>query len=340
MSKRNILVKAWPEVVGYIPALVPYSSLNTKKNIGRNFMLDLDNCLRVDSSGLNIFLIQLLQLSNRLGDSREWEFVPKQITDTINIIKSLGFFNKLNSYSDGEKKLFSIQNFDTIQDHPVIQEINSGEILKSYPIFSIKIPDQEQSNRRAIILKTVREWCHNKLFDYERKYMFNLMNLIDVVTEIAKNTADHTESDLFLGLDIEEDKDEEYVRIRFSAGDVGEGLNAKIRKAVESSEWKENVIEKQRLKYWDLTQTYRWGCQSGNTTKFSSVHNKGIGMASIMDCSRKTPMELSVFDATSRGLLSNLDPFNLSHAKVRKEFSSIGKAVGFYYYGLVSAKRR
>ena len=336
--KKNILLKVWPDLTDYIPATVPFSGVHSKASQGKNLLLDFDNCTKVNSSGLNILLIQLLQLLQQKEYQRPWEFYPQTETQAIKKIYKLGLFSKLNKYSP-VYNLFWDLKYNVIDENEVVEDLNSGEIIKSYPIFSIKIEKEEPHLRREALLAELRSWCYEKLFPLSKKFSFNFQNVINIITEIGKNTSDHTESDLFLGLDVINDKSDNYVKIHFSIGDIGSGINQHIKDNYQKVVSRLSTT-KDRSAHWDLTFAYLWALTAGNTTKFASKANKGLGMASIIESSRKVPMDLSIFDARSRGILSNLDANELSHKKVRKNFHDVGKSVGFFYYGEILAMNR
>jgi hypothetical protein len=338
--KKNILLKIWPEIVDYIPATIPFSNLGVTSDKGRNLLLDFDNCRKVNSSGANILLIQLLKLMRMKEYERPWEFFPIQETSAIITLSKLGLFAKLNQYRPA-MDLFWDSKYNSANDNGIVEDLNSGEIQQSYPIFSIKIDNEKSAARREVLLGQLRSWFYENFFSLSQEFTFNFANLVNIVTEIGKNTADHTDSDLFLGIDVIKDKAGNYAKIHFSIGDLGIGINNNIKANYQESRYNKRIQStKDRRAHWDLTYAYLWALTTGNTTKVSSKANKGLGMASIIESSKKIPMELSIFDAQSRGLLSSLDSNQLSHKRVRKNFHTIGKAVGFYYYGEIFATKR
>jgi hypothetical protein len=331
MAKKNIIIKIWPELIYYIPATIPYSSINSKSNIGKNILLDFNNCKEVNSSGLNILLIQILKLMQNKSYNRPWLANPDITSSVIQKIVKLGFFNKLNTYSN-ISDIFWDQSLNQISNEPVIEYLNPSERIKSFPLLSQEINKNYPNNRRKY-LSFIRAWIYKNFFNYSEKYDLNIINLINVLTEIVKNTADHTNSDAFMGIDVIENVNNEYIKIYFSIGDLGEGINNHIKYAFSL----ENPISK-RPRHWDLTNTYMWAFTSGNTTKIDSKENKGIGMSSIITSSKGVPLELSIFDANSRGIISNLIANSYTHKTTRAQFYSIDKPVGFYYFGEIHAK--
>jgi len=337
--RKNIQLKIWPEIVDYMPATIPFAGLSSKANKGRHLVLDFDNCKKVNSTGLNILLIQLLKLMNLKEYRRPWEFNPTTDDLAIEKLHKLGLFAKLNQYSP-VSDLFWKDQYNKVNENEIVEDLNSGEIIQSYPLFSIEIANEDHLARRKQLLGVLREWLYGNFFELAKEFDFNISNLINIITEIGKNTADHTESDLFLGIDVIRDKVGNHIKIHFSVGDLGVGINNNIKDNYQKDRSNNFQVLKDRRAHWDLTFAYLWALTTGNTTKVKSKANKGMGMASIMECARNVPMELSVFDAQSRGLLSNLNPNSLSHKKVRKNFHTIGKMVGFFYYGEILAHKR
>lgn len=332
MSKKDIIIKIWPELVNYIPATIPYSSIKSKANAGKNILLDFNNCTEINSSGINILLIQILKLMSDKSYQRGWLANPDISNPMIQKIIKLGLFNKLNTYSQ-ISDLFWDHSLNAITNEPVVDNINPSEIIYSFPIFSQEINKTFRDNRRSY-LPIFRSWIYQNFFRFSETYDINVINLINVLTEIVKNTADHTESDVFLGIDVIENINKDYLKIYFSIGDLGEGINIHIKNSFAE----ENPISN-RPDHWDLTNTYMWAFTSGNTTKKNSKINKGIGMSSIIKSSQSVPLELSIFDANSRGIISNLKANDYTHASIRAQFYSIGKPVGFYYFGKIYAKK-
>lgn len=338
MSKKDIIIKVWPELTNYIPATIPYSSIKSKYNAGRHIILDFTNCNEVNSTGLNILLIQILKLMSDISYQREWHAKLNGNNPIINKIAKLGLFNKLNKYSQNSE-LFWNNEYNEISTEPFIEKINPCEIMYSYPIMSQELTRNVGVNNREY-LSVFRSWFYKNFFELSKKYEINIINLINVLTEIVKNTSDHTGSDSFLGIDVIENINKEYIKIHFSIGDLGPGINVNIKNWIfENNLYIHKLPNSSRKSHWDFTETYMWALTSGNSTKKESKINKGIGMSSIIESSSKVPMELSVFDAFSRGIISNLIIDRYSHSKTRKEFYSIGKPTGFYYYGKIYAKK-
>jgi hypothetical protein len=317
---KDITVKIWPEITGYIPAVLSYPNVDNKSN---RIFLDFSNCTHVDSSGLNILLIQLIKLTNAGGMQREWYADYFSSTQFLETLHNLNFFKILNYYSPNNSLFQSL--FESKE--PKAEQIVFKDQVKSYPIHLINY--KEFANRRDA-LGPFKEWLYLELEAYYDRYDFILPQFISIVTEIAKNSADHTLENAFFGLDVRESKDNDTITIYFSIGDLGVGINQNIKNHLSDE-------LRKRYEYWDLTQTYRVALSRGFTTKGDSKENKGLGMSLILDGSNGMALSLSVFDANSRGIMSNIE--SLVHSSLRKNFFNTGREVGFYYYGKLNAKK-
>ena len=279
----------------------------------------------MNSSGLTIFLMQLLKYATSDNTPRSWHSDEFGQVPIIKEIARYNFFNIFNMYCPNIS-LFnsgSLEEGRNISDDQIIE----AGYTRSFPIYLINFNAFPQ--RRAA-LKALKSWLYNALEPYYLTHDFILPQLASVITEIAKNSADHTSGSGFIGLDIIHTSLED-VKICFSIGDLGIGINQNIKNHLSAEQ-----IEK-RFKFWDLTQTYREALSRGFTTKEESMENKGLGMSLILDGARGINLSLSVFDANSRGILNNIT--SMSHSDIRRNFYNTGREVGFYYYGELNAKK-
>jgi len=320
---KDINIKVWPELIGYLPALIPLPKIEEKEN---GLYLDFSNCNKINSSGLNIFLIHLLKYVKFDGVNRGWHSDELHSLDIIEQVDKFNFFKILNLYCPN----ISLFNAELAASSSAILEENlpiSSEQMISFPIYMINL--KAYTNRRKA-LEYLKEWLYNKLETYYLEYDFILPQLASVITEIAKNSADHTDDNAFIGLDIVNNNIDS-IKICFSIGDLGVGINQNIKDHLP------NNVSESRYKFWDLTQTYREALSRGFTTKEESKENKGLGMSLILDGAKGIKLILSVFDAKSRGLLNNIT--STTHSDIRKNFFNTGKDVGFYYYGELIATK-
>ncbi len=320
---KSIQIKIWPEIEGYIPLLIPWQNIENKN---QDVFIDFSNCTSAYSSSLAPLLIRFIKLIRDSDNNKTWETHNQLISETFNKIICLNFFNILDKYAPNNG-LFWDKSFSDFSENKIINIENNGNEIHSFPIQLINF--QEVTNRRDK-LKNLRDWIYQILNPYYEEYDFNLSQLTLILNEIVKNSADHTNENAFIGMDIIFSYDKSVIEIIFSIGDLGEGINMHIKNNLPEDKLK-------RYKYWDLTQTYRSALSKGFTTKMESLNNKGIGMSIILTGSYKIDLNLSIFDAESRGLISKIK--SLTHGEIRKNFYSIGKPVGFYYYGKLMAKK-
>jgi hypothetical protein len=305
--------------VGYVPALVSLPRISTKEN---NIYLDFQNCSSIDSSGLNLLLMQVLKLIVNDGIRRTWHCTDSSQIKAFQALSDLNFFSILNSYSVNSS-LFDYDFPKQIKQDPTFIMIND---VRCFPIYVIDFPSFS-SRRNA--LDPLKEWLYQLLLPYYKQYDFILPQFVSVINEIAKNSADHTSNKGFVGIEIRNCNDDE-IKISFSIGDLGIGIHQNIKNHLSPELSK-------RFKFWDLTQTYREALNSGFTTREFSKENKGLGMSLILDGAKGLQLSLSVFDANSRGILDNID--SIAHAEIRRNFFNIRRDVGFYYYGELKAKK-
>lgn len=313
---RTIQLKVWPEITNQFPAIIPNERISkTKEN---DFVLDLSNILKLDSTGLTILLLNLIKIVGSLND-KTWDIIYPTNEKNDSEIRKLLFYRLLvtkvpNGNLFWQKEL----NQDVVVEPYVIN--NGDAIIRTFPIYEINL---FQNKAPRVEVDKFKGHLISKLFFLQEKYDFELNVFIQILVEMAKNSADHALDNAYFGLDLVETTNT--IKLQFSFGDLGIGVNQSIRDFI-----KEDNTFKNKEKHLALTDAYHYALQIGNTTKTNSL-NKGIGMASIYSLSKQINMNLSVYDATSRGLLSSAN--NTTHTELRKVFYSVGAKVGFYYYG-------
>lgn len=315
---KDIIIKVWPEINNYLPALIPLQNIEKKSN---TIYLDFTNCFEVNSSGLNLFLIQILKILTEGNIQRGWYTNEINEVPMVSKIDHLNFFNILNKYAQNNS-LFQSNFTSTTLNTDVLGQ----QRLNSFPIYII---DFKSFPIRRKALDHLKNWIYENLMPYYDKYDFILPQVASIINEIAKNTADHTSENAFIGLDVLVTAEEKSIKICFSIGDLGVGINQNIKDHLPGDKFEK------RYKNWDLTQTYREALDPGFSTKIHSAENKGLGMSLILDGAKGAGVNLSVFDANSRGVLSNIK--SLAHSEIRKNFFNINKDSGFFYYGELEA---
>jgi hypothetical protein len=316
-----IPISIWPDIINYLPAIVPLKKLVHKK---KNVRLDFSNCKKIQSTGLNILLMRLLKLIKADNIERYWDLMPLQKnTDESSVIEritSLGFFEILNDYIPS-KNIFWGRHGNT-----ALENTNSANnYVISYPIYKL---DLKSANDRREPLSGFTDWLHRILMPFSREYDISSNQLMMILHEISKNSADHTDSDAFFGMDIEFNQDKSLMNLNFSIGDLGCG----IKKNVENF-----LTPTKREKKMSLSEAYYFALQHGRTTKNSSEMNLGYGMSMILDGAKRMSLKLFIFDAMSGGLVTDIS--EISHSHIRKNFINIGNDVDFCYYGELTARR-
>jgi hypothetical protein len=319
---KSSQIKIWPEIDGFLSIIAPWQNVENKEN---DVFIDFSNCQTVTSSYLVLLLIRVIKLLNNKNNIQKWETHDEIVSKTFNYIIDLNFFNILDFYGNNAS-MFWNNEFSKLTETLLIHKNRNNNEIHSFPIYHICIKNY---NDRREVLKLFRRKFNKLLSPYFKDYNFNLSQLTLILNEILKNSADHTDSNAFLGMDIEFINESE-IEISIGIGDLGVGINMNIKNHLPEEQLK-------RYNFWDLTQTYKFALSKGGTTKMDSLNNKGMGMSIILDGARELGMELSVFDADSRGLLTKVK--SLTHSDVRKNFYNMGRTVGFYYHGKLKAKK-
>lgn len=318
---KNIQLKVWPEITNYLPALIKFPKGDNRLN---DVFIDFSNCYKLNSSGLNIILIETIKLLSSSKKKRGWFFNDEKL-NIVDQVKNLGFFDILNNYGE-QKSIFNSNNENIQRFEPVEYFDDLDRKILSYPIFTLNF--KKYSNRREFLAE-FKEWLYLLLEKYYEKYDFHFTMLISILNEIAKNSADHTTGNAFMGLDVCFNNNKS-ISIYFTIGDLGVGIKKNIEKILKGDFLK-------RRKHWSLYESYLYALKHGFTSKPNSIENKGVGMTIIINSSRAINLDLRVFDANSMGLLNTL--ISISHGEIRKNFYNIGNDVGFYYFGQINGER-
>jgi len=324
MPKFNSL-KVWPDISGYIPAIIPFVINDSR---GKDVNIHFNNCAIVDSTGINLLLLNILNKIVNTKNVTGWTCKSKLENENIEFIKKIGFFKLLTKL--GKSPDFFWRDMEEIVDIPIETIGIFGEKRISFPIYLLQFKKNE--NRRNALLP-FKTRLYGLLEEFGDIYNFSFAHFIAILTEIAKNSADHTDTPCLFGLDIFKSYSGQFLRITFSIGDLGIGINENTKDHLP-------LNERARYNYWDLTQTYRKALQTGFTSKPNSFENRGIGMSIIINGAKNIGIKLLVFDAKSSGLISDINVDKLSHNEIRKSFYFLDRKVGFYYYGELNLERK
>lgn len=308
-------LKTWPELVDYIPALTALTDNRRSLRSETQVELDLEPLRAVTSAGLTIFLLQLLRF---LRNTHSLKLRHNASLALQNKLDFLGFSTILSPHISDYRESPTLFDDTT----PIVSRKDSPDNVTSLPIYPLAFT-RTQNRRQPIqaFIKSLTLTMH-KIDGLDQTQVNGIVMLLN---EIAKNSADHSTSDAYFGLDIHH-LENGRGKIVFVFGDLGIGIKSHIESNLSSEHLK-------RLKHMSLYEAYRLALKPGYTSNPHGL-NKGHGMSIITDCADTLGLHLSVFDAWSRGLLSALSTIqSYSHSEIRRAFMTVGHDVGFFYYG-------
>lgn len=334
-SKNTI--KVWPFLDDVSQTIFPYSNKYLSKNTKMVVNLDFSNIKGVNSSVAAITLKKLISFLSGNKEKRPFLLVPPDDASITRRLQNMGFFTILEKYfhfvdltGDLFYKPFMIEK----TTKPDIEDY-LGLTKTAFPIFQL---EYNCNNERASVERFAAWLDDNLLGRLDEKYHIKTGVLFSVLTEIAKNSQDHTEGDAFWGFDLIENSSNKEGELRFSCADLGKGIAQKVRDYLEN-----NPQDDLRADVWQhgsLTDLYKWAFTLGKTTS-RKPNNKGIGMTMIIDGVRELNMDLNYFDARSMMQIPNSLHFSgnaLNHEELRRKAWNTENKVGFYYYGRIKLK--
>ena len=326
-------IKIWPYLDDLSQTIFPYSNRYLSKDVNMVVSLDFSNLKRINSSIGAIALKKLISLVANNTPQRPYKLILPDDDSARAFLQNSGFLSILDDYyhfTNQYGDLFD-NNTITIQKETNVIVVESLGIKKThYPIYRLKY---NPSNGRDSVDK-FEEWLDDNLLVRIRENQDVKTDvLFSVLTEIAKNSQDHTESDAFWGFDYIENVITGEGELLFTCSDLGDGIAHKVRTYLA-----ENQQEDLRPDVWkhgSLTDLYKWAFTLGNTTS-RKPNNKGIGMTMIIDGAQELKMELFFFDAKSMmqipsSLFYSSNAFN--HEELRRKAWNTENKVGFYYFG-------
>ncbi|MEO7489020.1 MAG: hypothetical protein ABIU77_18050 [Ferruginibacter sp.] len=315
---RHMHIKIWPETVSYLPAFIPFEKIDYTKSNPIN--IDFSNTVAVTSSGLTLVLLEILKVISK-SNTKKWLYEEPIANDIALLINEIG----LPSLLQKKLKFQTLFSLEWNKNPKEINLIQDDRSVIHFPIYEFDYSNKSIEEKREAV-NDFREYLFEKLKFLFDDYKFKINKLIQIFTEMAKNSADHSENNAYFGLDIFIHKS--FFSIQFAFADMGIGINKNVRSYfLENPE----LQKAQRAKHLGLVETYHFALSPGKSTKPNSKINRGIGMTIILDVSKDLNINLSVFDAASRGILSKIE--KVSHDDLRKIFYAMNKEVGFYYYG-------
>ncbi len=303
-----------------MPAVIPFERLRASKN--NPFDFDFSGTTVVQAASLNLLLIKLIKHTSTLKNIN-WDIKLSRFEEVNYRLKDLGLFDIFPKVIPNNNLFWQKEFID--KEFAKIKPIkpSNSSLLPIYHIEFSKYKDRRNG------VADFEDWLETNLIRLKEDYNIKVNKLILILVEMAKNSANHTEEDAFFGIDIIEEADD--ITIQFSFGDLGVGINRTIRPILATMD-----RYKGKEDHLAITDSYQFALQLGFTSKPASKINRGIGMSSIFGVSKQIGLSLSVFDAESRGILTNAD--EPTHNDLRKVFYSAGFSVGFYYYGVLKVK--
>jgi hypothetical protein len=326
-------IKIWPYLDDISQAIIPYSSNHLSPNVEMVINIDFSAVKRISSSGAAIALMKLISIPKR-NRNRLFKLVTPEDENIEKYFHSSGFFAIANDYFQFNKYIGNIfeQGKSTVinektENYVIINEQQNLKIT-SFPIFRLKYNPKDE--RESVNLFS--DWLDDNILSILDNYRVKIDVLFSVLTEIAKNSQDHTGSDAFWGIDIVENLRTKTGEFIFSCSDMGVGILQQVRMFLK--ETPQDGLRPEAWKHLSLIDAYKWAFTLGNTS--GKTTNKGIGMTMIIDGAYNLSMDLSIWDANSMMFIPKslfFFPESLNHEELRKRAYYTKNKVGFNYYG-------
>ena len=329
-NEEKNYIKIWPYLDDISQAIIPYSDkyLNNKWIVNLNF----SEVQRINSSIIAITLAKLVSVLAKKHYS--FKLIVPENESVKNFLHDSGFLSIINNYlnfSNTIGDLFEeVEIIDIKRDTKKFSILDKTANIKktSFPIFHLIY---NPNNVRESVDK-FSNWLDDNILSVLDNYEVKTDILYSVLTEIAKNSQDHTESNAFFGIDIIENLDTKRGEFLFSCSDMGKGISKTIRTFLRENHQED--LRPDAWKHLSFTDCYKWAFTLGKTSK--KPPNMGIGMTMIIDGACNLNMDLSIWDAESMMLIPKslyLYPESFNHEELRKKVFNTGNKVGFYYYG-------
>jgi hypothetical protein len=314
---KATILQAWPELEEFIPLLTSPSETSSLTSI---FNIDFSECEKVDSCGLTAFMLKIKQYMKKVKGST-WRTGEKNgVLETT--IKLKFFLPIASNYHDS---LFHVNEYIPLNGKTISSNMFGASKI-SFPIFYI---DFSNSINRREKIKEFKTVLFSRLLQYQK--VIKIFPLITIFFELAKNSADHTDDNAIFGLDLLET--EHMIKINFLYGDFGVGIKQNIQNHLKCK-------NDPRGPHLSLSEAYHIACQKGFTSKPESGINFGLGLSIVIEIAKSYNINLSVFDASSRCLLSRIDIASCnSHTYLRRKMFNFSRNNPFCYYGTMEAKK-
>lgn len=326
-------IKIWPYLDDLSQTILPYSDRYLSKDVNMVVSVDFSNLKSINSSIGAITLKKLISLVVNSKIKRPYKLILPENERMQSFLQKSGFLYVLDDYYHFVNLYGDLFNNNTItiqKETDIVVDEFLGIRKTHYPIYRLHY---NPANGRESVEK-FEEWLDdNLLVKIAEKRAVKTDVLFSVLTEMAKNSQDHTENDAFLGVDLIENMATGEGELVFTCSDLGEGIAHKVRMYLAKNQQED--LRPDVWKHGSLTDFYKWAFTLGNTTS-KKPNNKGIGMTMIIDGAQELKMDLSFFDAKSMmqipgSLFYSSNAFN--HEELRRKAWNTDNKVGFYYFG-------
>lgn len=316
-------IKIWPNLDDISQALIPYS--DSRLNPRRTIFIDFSNVQHATSAGLALTIVKLLKIVKRYPDAT-WSVLEPENDLVKTLLANVGFYAILNKNMYNKDLWWQINS-----NAPIIPNQYKNQqkhLITSYPLYYL---NYDREHYRETV-EDFTDFILEQLVPLTAVYQLKLNILGKALKEIAKNSEDHTSDNAFFGMDLVESQHSDHAILIFSFCDLGIGIHENIKSFISSTT---QDGKKDASKKFGIVDSYHKAFTVGYST-LANNKNKGIGMSMILDCCKVLGLELSVFDARSRGFI----PENDTHSEIRRNFWDTGNPVGFYYYGKLHILRK
>lgn len=300
-------LRSMPLLCGFFPMHQDFSVRESNR-----LVLDMSCVQRVDAVGLNIFVSNLLH-ALRDHEFKEFKFVAPGDASANRQMMSLDVPAIL-----GRHRLvyhpelpFANELIQTASSH------QSAQCLIEIQNFGPSRRDDQLHSARTKL---------KAFFKEHGGWSINQSQLILMLTEMIKNTLDHTEHSALLGITLELRNGLPW-SLKFSYCEQGLGLSRTLRKKI--SEMPHLQSRGAKASFADLIH---WALKAGNSTKKGNGINYGIGLTIITQSARLLGMTLCMIDAQSLFSLDQL-PADPAHGSLRRAFSKVTGQGCFTYTG-------
>ena len=346
---RDTRLTLWPEQVAFFPLANSWGAIKNTKTLDFSYCLEISSCgLAASSLILNWLFNKGLSRKNIISKSSPAEKanqlslfslagIPEdkfsapsgrlekqqKLIETVfenksvNIMEacqSLGFFESIDDFLSTSIKLkYNVGSKN-------INPIKTSATETSYPIF--KLRRENYGTHKREMVDDFLNYSYPIFDSFFRKKPDKGNQLNHILEEIIKNIADHAHADGVVGIDISE-KDEQPT-LSILIGDAGPGIYTHMR---------ENYIlfKQHRGSYTGIAEVYHHALANG-VSGVEGPDNYGYGMSTIINNSIAIGARLSVFDESTRLVLTSLSPIIHTHGEAGPSHNEIWR-VSFRFDG-------